>query len=270
MARMVAPIDQIRLKIARSKRHLGELEDSSSTFLRGRSYNVATKRDLETRRLIYFVSRVNEVPLTIAVVAGEVVQNLRSALDHLAFQLVLVGTRGAVPMRHVYFPIADSLQKYEEIKRDYLKGVKPEAMRAVDAVKPYRGGTDALWRLHRLNIIDKHRLLLMVGSAFRSFDLGAAMQQHIKNAFPTFVQERDIQLPPFFVRPADRMFPVKVDDEFFVDSPDAEPNEKMEFKFEVAFQEPEADVLNGEPLIQTLSEFVTAVEGTINQLAPLI
>ena len=38
MAWMVPPIDQIRLKIARSKRHLGELEANVSTFLRGGSY----------------------------------------------------------------------------------------------------------------------------------------------------------------------------------------------------------------------------------------
>jgi hypothetical protein len=220
--------------------------------------------------LIYFVSRADEVPLTIAVVAGEVLQNLRSALDHLAYQLVLVGAGGPVPLRHVYFPIADSSQKYQEIKNNHLRGVRDEAMRAIDAVKPYRGGTDALWRLHKLNNIDKHRLLLMVGSAFRSLDLGAHMQRLFEKAFPNAGPGKEIQLPPLFLRPADRMFPLKLGDQLFIDGPDAEPNEKMEFKFEVAFQEPEADVLHGEPLIETLSELAAAVESTIDQLAPLI
>jgi hypothetical protein len=38
IAWMVPPIDQIRLKIARSKRHLGGLEANVSTFLRGAPY----------------------------------------------------------------------------------------------------------------------------------------------------------------------------------------------------------------------------------------
>jgi hypothetical protein len=32
----------------------------------------------------------------------------------------------------------------------------------VNVIKPYLGGNDAIWTLHRLNILDKHRLLLPV------------------------------------------------------------------------------------------------------------
>ena len=267
---MVSPVEQIQLKITRSKRHLGELQNQVSAFFASAPYQVATKRDPGTGQLIYFVSRVEEVPLMIAVVAGDLMQNLRSALDHLAYRLVLAGTAGATPVRHVYFPIADSVEKYEEIKGSFLAGVRPEAIMAIDAVKPYWGGTDALWRLHKLNIIDKHRLLLMVGSAFRSFDLGAVMQRQMEKSFLAWNQERGIQLPPFLVRPGDRMFPLKINDELFTDLPEAEPNEKVKFNFEVSFQEPEADVRNGEPLVETLAGLITVVEGAINQVAPLI
>jgi hypothetical protein len=267
---VIPPIEQIRLKVTRSRKHVDELEASVATFLRRKPYQVATKREPGTRRLIYFVSRVDEVPLEIAVAAGDALQNLRSALDHLAYRLVLLRTGGAVPMSHVYFPIAESLAKYDQIKKNYLNGVSAHVMGAVDAIKPYRGGTDALWRLHQSNIIDKHRLLLTVGAAFRSFDLGASMQQHIERAFPESDEGTRLRVPSFFVRPADRMFPIKIGDELFIDAPDAEPNEKMEFRFEVAIQEPKADLLNGEPLIDTLGGFVAVVDDTINQLAPMI
>jgi hypothetical protein len=42
-----------------------------------------------------------------------------------------------------------------------------------------------------------------------------------------------------FFRPGDRMFPLKIGDELFIDSPDAKVNEKMQFRFDVAFGEPQ-------------------------------
>jgi hypothetical protein len=47
-----------------------------------------------------------------------------------------------------------------------------QAVAAIDALKPYKGGNDVLWQLHELNNVDKHRLILTVGSAVRSTDLG--------------------------------------------------------------------------------------------------
>ena len=34
------------------------------------------------------------------------------------------------------------------------------AIAAIDALKPYRGGDDLLWQLHRLENVDKHRVLI--------------------------------------------------------------------------------------------------------------
>ena len=35
----------------------------------------------------------------------------------------------------------------------------PKVIKAIDALKPYKGGNDALWRIHELDNIDKHRAL---------------------------------------------------------------------------------------------------------------
>ena len=45
--------------------------------------------------------------------------------------------------------------------------MRKDAVDAIDAIKPYKGGNDTLWRLHGLNNIDKHRLLITVGLAYR-------------------------------------------------------------------------------------------------------
>jgi hypothetical protein len=40
-----------------------------------------------------------------------------------------------------------------------------------------------------------------------------------------------------FLNPADHLFPLKQNDELFVDLPDEEPNEKLQFNIDVAFGE---------------------------------
>ena len=266
MPYMPSTVEQIQLKVARAKIHLRELEGISARFMNAKPYAVGTKRNAE-KRLVYFVSRIVEVPPEIPVVAGDVLQNLRSALDHIAYRLVLSGA-GSMPTQHVYFPIALDLQRYNEKKTRDLRGASPAVINAVDAVKPYRGGTDALWRLHKLNNIDKHRLLLTVGSAFHSFDVAAVMQKHFEDLARSSGGIH-VQLPPFFFSPSDRMFPLKSGTELFLDLPDAVPNDRIQFRFDIALQESEAGV-NGEPLIETLNDIVKAVEATVNQLAPLV
>lgn len=251
-------------KVERAKQHVKELEVELSTFRYTNPYKVATKRDSQTRRLIYYLTSVTPVPTIVSVLAGEIVQSLRSALDHLAYQLVLVGTGQPGPFSHVYFPIFDTAQKYEASKLGQIKGMRQDAIDVIDALNPYQGGNDALWRIHKLNNIDKHRLLMTVGSQMNSVDLGAQMARYVKG-LPGW---EGVTIPALFLRPADPQFPLEAGDELFVDAPDAEPNEKMQFRFEVALSEPQ--VLEGEPVLETLHQMVDLVDNLLPAFAPLL
>ena len=136
----------IRVKVERAKEHFNNLQTEVRTFLMAEPYKIRTKHDSETRRLIYYIESVRDTPLRIPIITGDVFQNLRTALDHLAYQLVLVG--GATPTKHTYFPISDDSAKYKEEKAGKVRGMRPEAIKAIDAIKPYKGGNDTLWRLH--------------------------------------------------------------------------------------------------------------------------
>lgn len=76
------------------------------------------------------------------------------------------------------------------------------------------------------------------------------------------------RLGAFHVRTADRLFPLKAGDELFIDAPDAEVNEKMQFRFDVAFGEPQ--IIEGEPLLETLYQFARLVSGIIPKFEPLL
>jgi len=260
-------IATIRVKIDRAKHHIVDLERQISAFLDTKPYKVGAKRDPETRKPIYYIVSVAETPISIAAVAGDACQNLRSALDHLAFRLVVIGLGGTIPNHPEYigYPIADSQAQYPSFRDGKVKGARQEAKNAIDATKPYPGGNDTLWRLHKLNNIDKHRLLLTVGSAFRSLDIGAEMQRLMKETFP----ERKIASVemPMFIRPADRLFPLKAGDELYIGGPDHAINEKMQFRFDVALGEP--GIIEGEPLHKTIHDMADLVDNVVLSFKPL-
>jgi hypothetical protein len=62
----------------------------------------------------------------------------------------------------VEFPIARDFPTYESEKAKKLEGIRPEAVKAIDDLKPYKGGNAHLWRIHELDNIDKHRALYSV------------------------------------------------------------------------------------------------------------
>ena len=259
-------LHHIIAKLERAKQHIDDLKRLHDAFIKSNPYKVGTKRDPQTRKLIYYITGVEQPGDNIATILGDILQNLMSVLDHLAYQLVCVGTGHEGPFPYVYFPIADSAAKYEAAKLRKIKGMRPAAIKAIDGIKPYKGGNDLLWRLYKLNNIDKHRLLVTVGSAFRSVNLGAHIHQMMNSVW----SERGLTLPvlEFYVKPADRLFPLKIGDELFIDAPDAKVNQKMQFVFEVAFGEPQ--IIEGEPLLPTLHEFTNLVDGIITNFTPLL
>lgn len=106
---------------------------------------------------------VNGVPtlgVEIALLAGDVIHNLRSVLDHLAWALADVHSIDTD------FPIRlEPLRKKDgRAKPSAIKGVTNQQVQdIVEAVQPYKRADPAenpLWLLREFDIIDKHKLLL--------------------------------------------------------------------------------------------------------------
>jgi hypothetical protein len=247
----------IQFKIERARRHVAELNSAVGTFFESNPYKVGTKRDPQTRKLIYYVESVRATPISFSTITGDVIQNLRSALDHLALQLFLVGTNGASGGRHIYFPIAPGAAEYKSSVSRRIKGMRQDAVDVLNVIEPYKGGKgNELWVIHELNNIDKHRLLVTVGSSFQSVNLGAHMAAMFEKSFG-----KTIPILDAFVRPADNLCPLKVGDELFIDAVDAEVNEKMTFRFNIALNEP--GIIDGKPLLETVQQFVDLVGNTV-------
>ena len=247
-----------QIKLRRAKRHHAELQATLASFFATTPYRVSTRRNDEGK-LVYYLSEVTDAPVELSLIAGDVIQNLRSALDHLAYELWVKEANGHGKSERVYFPIDKDQASYKRSKAEKTQGISRQSLAIIDSLNPYRGGNDILWRIHTLNNRDKHRLLVTVGSSFQSVDLGAYMMASMRK-MPGFSERMRANMPDLsvFLKPADNLFPLRVGEELFIGSADDEENPNMQFRFNVLLNEP--GVVDGEPVAEVLSAMIAEVE----------
>jgi hypothetical protein len=259
-------LKHVSLKVKRAKEHVTDLQRELRAFLESGPYTVGAKHDPETRKLIYYVTSADPIPDCLPLIAGDAIQNLMSALDHLAYQMVCTDTGDNPPNPNwIYFPVADDAAKYEAKKRGRMEGARQETFDAIDALKPYKGGNDLLWVLYRLNNIEKHRLLLTVGSQAAGINLGQLMAGHLGGTFSAEAVAA-FESMNVFLNPADKGFPLKAGFELYIGAADEKPNPKQQFRFDVALSEP--GIIDGKPLLETVNHFTALVDSIVTALTP--
>lgn len=245
-------ISLIRVKVERAKKHFGEVEIARDTFLSTEPYGFESKINPQTGYEDFYITRIQDPPVEIGLVAGDVIHNLRSALDHLAWQLVLAN--GQTPSVSTCFPIFDSAERFQTMDARKVRGMSQSAIDAIGATKPYKDGADALWCLHKLDIADKHHALLtaiisVVEASLTSF--GSFTQPGFR--FGGF------SLPNF-------QSPLKIGDVFFTREPGM--HREVKLNFDVAFNE--EGILEGKPVLRTLQYLIDQVEKLILDFKPLL
>ena len=153
-------------KIERAEKHLHDLQAVQQGFLDSNPYDLRIQDNSESGRRETIVTRADPIPADIDVIAGDVIHNLRSALDHVIYQLVLAN--GGKADNGGMFPIWRTKADYKASRPGHANGISKAALDILYELKPYKGGNSALWTLHRLDIIDKHRLMLATPTANHS------------------------------------------------------------------------------------------------------
>jgi hypothetical protein len=150
----------IRNKTEWAKKNLVNLETLANEHILDREYVVLDHPDPTKAGM----QLIGKMPFDVILMAGDIIHNLSSALDHLAFNLVQVG--GGTPTTQTCFPIAETRQKYESSKAAKVRGMTDFAKAAIDDLRPYGGGNESLWRIHHLDIVDKHRELIVIADQY--------------------------------------------------------------------------------------------------------
>lgn len=240
-----------RAKVVRAQRHLDELKSAIRSYLSAAPYSI--EKNQVAGDIFYSVRVRQPIPHDWPLIAGDIIHNARSALDLLAVQLVQVA--GGQPSEATAFPFARSQATLQQTCATRLSGASVSARRFAQRLRPFPGGNRLLHLLHELDIVDKHRLLLIVGAAYRHFELNVQLP-HPGGKGP-------VQFPPIAIRPADRLFPVSDGAVIFKIAAAATGGSMAEprFAFEIALGEP-GDA-SGEPIPTVLEQLAAHVERII-------
>ena len=248
----------IWIKTERAKEHILDLQRRVDGFMRRRPYSIFIDRDPATGHHVIRAHVTEEPPIWWGAIAGDAVHNLRSALDLMISQLILAN--GALPDALSGFPIAGSAAEYEELRPLRLRGVAPEIAGRVDALRPYRGGNDLLWRMQQLDTQDQQLALRPVGAAAKAYiDVISGLD------FPN----TPLTISPGY--PNRVVFPVESGTELarvFRKHLPSQLEVKDQGAFYIAFGEPQA--LAGAPLMPTLNTLVRVTENTLRPFVRLL
>lgn len=151
-------------------------------FLQGDPYEVAIdfRRILGAREapcvMDYTIRMVVKKPCEPmwGIIIGEIVHDVRSALDHFVYQLVIHSTdRPPAEDNRTQFPIFLDAAKFKKHGLNMLIGVSKKARDLIEALQPFSTGEhekSPLWHLNQLSNIDKHRTLHLTGGTLQAFN----------------------------------------------------------------------------------------------------
>lgn len=162
-------LHSVCLKIWRAKQHRQELAAQLDAVRASHVYRFVGRVERNGLDHSYYPVDPPPVPDSLVAVLGDCIHSLRSALDHLAYQLVVAS--GTNPDNTVEFPVS-----HKEFFTDCATGSKrrtvdlpvTQAMRDhIDAVQPYHKSSvgQRLAILHNLDVVDKHRTQIVTVSA---------------------------------------------------------------------------------------------------------
>jgi hypothetical protein len=147
------------LKVDVAKERLAHVEETIRGYIQG---GVAEVERVPATQPGLFTARVKgnpkPLPPQLQGDVADTAHNLGYALNHLAAALV-----GSAADENTDFPIyrwsgPPAVQKLEQNVRRRLKGTSPAVIGAVIGMELYENGKgDALWRLHQVDVVDKHR-----------------------------------------------------------------------------------------------------------------
>jgi hypothetical protein len=164
-------LESALLKIARAKHHIDDLNRLIHALTK-EHWSIVVTEETETGKRTLFFKADKPKPPELGLLIGDIAHNLRSALDNLVW--ALVSPHNPPNPDRVQFPFSANAQGLEAALGDrqiHLAG--PEVVEKFRKIRPYKGGDDKLYSLHKLSIGDKHRAIATITSvaAISRFDI---------------------------------------------------------------------------------------------------
>ena len=152
----------IDAKIKRADSQIRALNADMRRFCKDVTQSIIPEVDHNSNEQVWIYRGVTpDAPIEWSIRIGEVLHNLRSALDHAVWQLVLANCQE--PGTHNAFPISETCTAWTSEANRRLKGISQRCREHIRLLQPFSGGMNLAFdvsvflTLHRLCNIDKHR-----------------------------------------------------------------------------------------------------------------
>jgi hypothetical protein len=181
-----ASIEPPLLKVARAREHIDDLEEASRQYVEDPStFEVLGEPDpMDVHRMIGTIRLATQPPARLALICGDAVHNLRSALDYLVWQLGIADS-GEVSDQSA-FPFVPKANEgnWESIAKVRLGLLNATHVEEIRRLQMYVDESDnspnvMLGMVGAMDNRDKHRLPLVVATAVTRgrLELGAPVNQ---------------------------------------------------------------------------------------------
>ena len=250
-----------RAKLQRAKDQLEDLCSRFERFVQSKPYTITQENDLHAGERVIVYRSTERLPLAWSVILGELVYDLRSALDHLVY----------VPSQTTRseFPIFDDRDRFFERERNgkpsqrsglfKMRGLNEKAQAVIEALQPFNirkpGKEAVLYMLSELCNIDKHRTLHLCRVQNRKLRWRALRDVSLSSI--------DMTLPGRLEERTDlmRWKPVVLDDEVDME---------VEIAPEIAFDEGPVPAVHDRPVVTVCEALIVGVERVIGFVEPTL
>lgn len=175
-------MESVDAKIARTKEHLRVFDAESLEFFKQSRPTFIRKTNGAEHWLVCYTEDAFP-PVRLSVLVGEVLFNLRSALDNLVCGLIKTQDHMSECDKSE-FPIFLDEAKFKEKSGRLLRGVPGPASQLIEDFQPWRRpensrSLDPLWIIHDLCNHDKHRALNLAVCAHKGLSIIIPMKNGV-------------------------------------------------------------------------------------------
>lgn len=175
---MAIDSNTVRAKLARSQEHAQTINDEIISWIKRSPYHIVNTHQPDGSRYS-IVLRITEPPplLRWSLIAGDCINNMRSALDHLIYCIARESPNFSSDEDTLAFPITDKGENFDNaVLRGKLKGIDGKVIAVIKSFQPYNRPHPELPPLLRvlreLNNADKHRLVPVIFAGLNSGQIG--------------------------------------------------------------------------------------------------
>jgi len=141
-------LDGCKGKLGRAKTHLYALEDEIARAESLDNHEITVEDEPETAEYVFKVVGLQRSDPAWGLLAGDCIHNLRSALDHLVYQLALLGQARALTdgeARSTSFPVFDDRDRFRESGQGRLKLLRMGEQTRIAELQPFNAWDASIW-----------------------------------------------------------------------------------------------------------------------------